>query len=167
MSIVYVDLDGVLADFDSALNEIRGGEELSTEELWVKVAPYGDGLYACLELMPDASKLWNWISVYFDNIQILTAIPRRSTVPTAEADKRAWVATNFGTNIKVNIGPYARDKQKHCKPGDILIDDKHSNIAEWVAKGGIGILHTSASDTIKQLTKLIKDGTVDPENYGD
>ena len=167
MSIVYVDLDGVLADFDSALNEIRGGEELTTEELWARVAPYGDGLYACLDLMLYATKLWNWLSVYFDNIQILTAIPRRSTVPTAEADKRAWVATNFGTNVKVNIGPYAVNKQRHCQPGDILIDDQPSNIAQWIAKDGIGILHTSAADTIQQLKDLIQDGTVDPENYGD
>jgi hypothetical protein len=27
-------------------------------------------------------------------------------------------------------------------------------IDEWNAKGGIGILHTSAADTIKQLKKL-------------
>ena len=36
----------------------------------------------------------------------------------------------------------------------ILIDDRKSNIEEWRANGGIGILHTSATDTISQLKKL-------------
>ena len=29
-----------------------------------------------------------------------------------------------------------------------------SNIEQWKSQGGIGILHTSAADTIKQLQKL-------------
>jgi hypothetical protein len=36
----------------------------------------------------------------------------------------------------------------------ILIDDLEKTIKEWHAQGGIGILHTSAADTIKQLKEL-------------
>ena len=32
--------------------------------------------------------------------------------------------------------------------------DREKNIKEWRENGGIGILHTSASDTIKQLKEL-------------
>ena len=35
-----------------------------------------------------------------------------------------------------------------------LIDDKEENIKQWKAAGGIGILHTSAENTIKELQKL-------------
>jgi len=35
-----------------------------------------------------------------------------------------------------------------------LIDDRKSNIEQWISQGGIGILHTSAADTIQQLKKL-------------
>ena len=35
-----------------------------------------------------------------------------------------------------------------------LIDDMERNIQQWKDKGGIGILHTSAADTIKQLKEL-------------
>ena len=35
-----------------------------------------------------------------------------------------------------------------------LIDDRKSNIDQWIASGGIGILHTSAADTIQQLKNL-------------
>jgi hypothetical protein len=36
----------------------------------------------------------------------------------------------------------------------VLIDDYPKNIKEWTAKGGIGILHTSASSTIRQLKRI-------------
>jgi hypothetical protein len=36
----------------------------------------------------------------------------------------------------------------------VLIDDYPKNIKEWTAKGGIGILHTNTSSTIRQLKKI-------------
>ena len=36
----------------------------------------------------------------------------------------------------------------------VLIDDHLGNIKEFRSKGGIGIHHTSASDTINQLKDL-------------
>ena len=39
-------------------------------------------------------------------------------------------------------------------PHSILIDDLKVTIDEWNAGGGIGILHTSAASTIKQLKEL-------------
>lgn len=47
----------------------------------------------------------------------------------------------FGDKIKVNIGPFSKDKWKHAKKGDILIDDRPDNIEEWHGAEGIGILH--------------------------
>ena len=38
--------------------------------------------------------------------------------------------------------------------GSVLIDDRKKNIEAWEDNGGIGILHTSAEDTINQLKKL-------------
>jgi hypothetical protein len=50
---------------------------------------------------------------------------------------------------------YSRaNKQLFSDKNRILIDDLAKTIDEWNAKGGIGILHTSAADTIKQLKKL-------------
>ena len=48
----------------------------------------------------------------------------------------------------------AKFKQKYAGENKILIDDMERNIQQWRDKGGIGILHTSAVDTIKQLKEL-------------
>ena len=37
----------------------------------------------------------------------------------------------------------------------VLIDDYQDNIDNWVEAGGIGILHKTADDTIKQLNDII------------
>ncbi|MBP5699152.1 MAG: hypothetical protein J6W96_06470, partial [Alphaproteobacteria bacterium] len=48
----------------------------------------------------------------------------------------------------------SKDKQKYGKPNDILIDDRPNNIEKWIKMGGIGILHTSAKETIRKLEEL-------------
>jgi hypothetical protein len=35
-----------------------------------------------------------------------------------------------------------------------LIDDRADNIQRWKDAGGVGVLHTSAADTIQQLKEL-------------
>jgi hypothetical protein len=46
------------------------------------------------------------------------------------------------------------NKKNYAEPNHILIDDRLSNIEQWRAAGGIGILHTSSDETITQLKKL-------------
>jgi hypothetical protein len=48
----------------------------------------------------------------------------------------------------------AKFKQEFSGKNRILIDDRADTITNWNAQGGIGILHTSADNTIKQLKQL-------------
>ena len=162
MKTIYVDMDGVVADFDTFAEELLGREigwgttqDLSDAE-WVKLASV-DNLYYQLPLMPDATKLIAYLMSLNSrfHIEFLTAIPRRSTIPTAQADKQAWIDKYF-PGMKMNIGPYSHDKQKWCTPGDILIDDRPSNIEQWTAAGGIAVYHTGDVDaSIKYLNKVL------------
>ena len=36
----------------------------------------------------------------------------------------------------------------------VLIDDRESNIEQWISNGGIGILHKDFSTTVVELQKL-------------
>ena len=155
-------MDGVVADFDTFAEEILGRkigwgttQDLSNEE-WVKLASV-DRLYYQLPLMPDATKLVAYVkslSTRF-NVGFLTAIPRRTTIPSARADKQAWVDKYF-PGMRMDIGPFSHDKHKWCSPGDILVDDRPSNIREWNAAGGIAIYHTGdVNATIKRLNEVI------------
>jgi 5'(3')-deoxyribonucleotidase len=163
MRTIFLDMDGVVADFDKFAEELLGREigwgdttqDLSAEE-WVKLASV-DRLYYQLPLMPDATKLVAYVKSLSTRFQIgfLTAIPRRTTIPSARADKQAWVDKYF-PGMRMDIGPFSHDKQKWCSPGDILVDDRPSNIREWNAAGGIAIYHTGdVNATIKRLNEVI------------
>jgi 5'(3')-deoxyribonucleotidase len=165
MKTIFIDMDGVVADFDSFAEKILerkigwGTTQDLTDGEWVKLASV-DRLYYQLPMMPDATKLIAYIKSLNTRFQIgfLTAIPRRTTIPTAQADKQAWVDKYF-PGMKMDIGPYSHDKQKWCTSGDILIDDRPSNIKEWTAAGGIAVYHTGDVDaTIKYLNKVIVNG---------
>ena len=153
---IYIDLDGVLADFDKWKNEAaKYHPQILTDksELWIDAAAT-DRLYYHLDLMPDAATLMLYLESLGIPLAILTAIPRRKTVPTAEADKREWVKENIG-DIEFHIGPFSQDKQRFSGPGKVLIDDKKLNIDQWNAKGGDGILFTGANQAIRAVERLL------------
>jgi 5'(3')-deoxyribonucleotidase len=163
MRTIFLDMDGVVADFDTFAEELLGREigwgdttqDLSAEE-WLRLASV-DRLYYQLPLMPDATKLVAYVKSLSTRFQIgfLTAIPRRTTIPSARADKQAWVDKYF-PGMRMDIGPFSHDKHKWCSPGDILVDDRPSNIREWNAAGGIAIYHTGdVNATIKRLNEVI------------
>jgi 5'(3')-deoxyribonucleotidase len=112
--------------------------------------------------MPDADKLvfgaCIWAKENGYEVHILTAIPLLATMPTAAKDKQVWILENVedGHSFKFKIGPHAKDKQNHAKPGDILIDDQKRNIEQWITAGGIGIHHTSAESSLSELFGLWK-----------
>lgn len=138
---IYIDMDGVLADFDRWKDERAKTDPrvLDDKTLWdaVKEVPH---FYATLEPMPEAFILMDYLRGLNVPLAILTALPRRSSIPEAEQDKADWVKRHIG-NIEFNVGPYAIDKQRLSRPGHVLIDDNEKNIAQWNAKGGTAIFY--------------------------
>jgi hypothetical protein len=158
---LYLDMDGVLVDFNKFVFDRMGkifpqNSKMDDSTMW-KYLDTIDHLFLKLEPMPYAYRLYKEAALVADNVEILTAIPRRGQAPTAREDKVAWVKKHFGDHLKVNFGPYSKDKWKHCVPGDILIDDRHDNIIEWDASGGNGILHfpNDYDRTVKLLHDIV------------
>lgn len=143
---IFLDMDGVLADFDRFLIENFGRTFPHTEgprdmTMWDLLASV-DHLYFKLEPTPYCMELVDLARSLSPQVEVLTAIPRRATMPDAEPDKRAWIKKYVDDEMLVNIGPYSSDKWKHARPGDIIVDDRPDNIKDWAERGGgIGILH--------------------------
>ncbi len=97
--------------------------------------------------MPDGKQLWDYIKQY--NPSLLSAPSKEKS---SRIGKRVWVKHNL-PGVKLILAN-AVDKQKFSGENQILIDDREKNIEQWRSKGGIGILHISAADTIKQLKEL-------------
>ncbi|AUW57052.1 hypothetical protein C1T17_02105 [Sphingobium sp. SCG-1] len=150
---LYLDCDGVLADFDSAATRVLGLPPRAFErrhglsEFWKRIARTPD-FYATLPLMPDAMRLFDAVR-HLDPI-ILTGCPSGGW---AEAQKERWAAQHFpGTRI---ITCMAAEKRRHCRPDDILVDDtlKHRHL--WEAAGGTFVHHRDAESSLRELHGLL------------
>jgi hypothetical protein len=150
---IYCDMDGVLCDFDKRFMEFSNGTPPSEYEskfgksaFWELISKKGVGFWVGIPWMSDGKQLWNYIKPY--NPSLLSAPSREES---SRLGKRLWVRNNIpGTKL---ILRQAEQKQEFANPNAILIDDRTSNIQQWRDKGGIGILHTSADETIEQLKK--------------
>jgi hypothetical protein len=136
---LYLDCDGVLADFERGAAAILGMAPKAYQarhgpgKFWQQLARAAD-FYAELPMLPDAQELFDAVR-HLDPI-ILTGLPRGNW---AAAQKRRWAARHFpGTRI---ITCMAIDKRNHCQSGDVLVDDalKHRHL--WEEAGGIFIHH--------------------------
>jgi len=145
-SEIYVDMDGVLADFFSRWQKITGknwrdikGDDLQPA---LQAIRDDDDFWLDLPLTSNAKKLLGIIKQVKGSYKILSA-PLAGD-KKAEPHKREWVAKNldFFPPTEVII---TKDKAKYATNPDgtpnILIDDYGVNIAAWESAGGIGFKH--------------------------
>ncbi len=163
---IYIDLDGVLADFRRGVRELCGIDPFSPDKktairddvMWEAIKNVAH-FYDRLELMPGALELFGALYGKYGNIcEILSGIPRpQRGVLTAAEDKTRWVQRLLSDRVMVNL-VFRREKKHYVKgPGYILIDDWRKNIKEWETHGGTGILFTSAEDVLGRIGEIEKE----------
>lgn len=150
---LYLDLDGVLADFDKQFEKISGGikprdyeAKYGKEYFWRLITNEGEKYWTDMEWMKDGKQLFDYLKPYSPTI--LSAPSRNRSSRTG---KKIWVKNKLDNTPLILAN--AEDKQNYSSPNSILIDDRLSNIQQWNDKGGIGIFHTNTKDTLKQLKK--------------
>lgn len=154
MTTVFLDLDGVFADFESAVRR-HTGCDYDPKSSWSKIdkVPH---FYSELYPLSGAFKLFDTIfkgSLY--PVQILSSVPDPTgKLVTAREDKEYWVSRYLSRKIRVNLVQGWKMKALFAQPGDILVDDSYRNIEDWVACGGTGIHHTSNWNTLNELRML-------------
>lgn len=146
---IYLDCDGVLADFDRGAAAVLGLPPRQFEKrhgigvFWKRLAA-APGFFEHLPEMPDARELYD--AVKHRKPVILTGLPHGDW---AAPQKRRWAARHF-PGVPV-ITTMAALKREHCHPGDVLVDDRDKHRDLWEAAGGVFIHHRSAARCIAEL----------------
>lgn len=153
MRHLFLDCDGVLADFDFAARQLFGmesraaEEKLGSKEFWRRIRTSGD-FYRRLPLVADANELYR--AVAHLKPTILTGCPRGQW---SQPQKIAW-ADEYFPGVPI-ITCASREKFRHmAHPGDVLVDDYLRYKDLWEQAGGIFVLHTTAKDSICKLGEL-------------
>lgn len=132
MKLLYIDLDGVVADFVTAMNtdslrkDIRYAHDpASIPGIFRHLKPI-DAAIKSVEILLESPKY----DVYF-----LSTAPWNN--PSAWTDKRLWIEEQFGNEINRRL---ILTHRKDLVIGDILIDDRPNNGAknfqgEWIHFG--------------------------------
>jgi hypothetical protein len=146
---LFLDLDGVLADFDRGVEAVTGKrpDQQHIRQMWKALAREPD-FYGTLDMMHDAQVLWEFCGPYRPTI--LTGLPLGDWAPE---QKRRWVAAMLGADVPV-ITCMTRHKHQFSGPGHVLVDDRAGTRGPWEAAGGIFILHTQAARSIAELKLL-------------
>ena len=159
---IYLDMDGVIADFDQRFIDVSGmtpneyKDKHGLKKFWNLIDKENKvKFWVGIPLMPGAKELVDYISQYDYEILTAPSIRKQSRI-----GKTVWLRKIhpdlFPNTPKINFKP-AKEKHQiktNLTKTDILIDDKVSTIDTWNSSGGTGILYTSANNAIQQLKKL-------------
>jgi len=146
---LFLDLDGVLADFDRGVHAVTGRrpEELPLKTMWAALSR-APRFFEALEFMHDAEALWRICEPHRPTI--LTGLPLGTWAPE---QKKRWVSRMLGAHVPI-VTCMSRDKPRCSGPGHVLVDDRTSAREGWEKKGGVFVHHVSAERSVAALRRL-------------
>jgi hypothetical protein len=155
---VYLDMDGVIADFEKRYIELFGiapqeAEKNKKFDHYFEMFIANDG-FADLPLMEGAAEGLEYLRKANVLTQMLTSSSDEKRHDAVSRQKKLWLEKH-GITFYPIIVPGKKLKQNYAEPDCILIDDMEINIEQWRAKGGIGILHKDWHTTMAILHMYI------------
>jgi len=160
---VYVDMDGVIADFFSALAKFRGVDHWKdggddSVQASIK-AIQGTNFFSTLPVFPTAKQLISTVKSFTGGEWHICSSPLRGDHENSKKHKVAWLSENgFTPNSIIITGrkeSHATTKDNANFRPNILIDDKPSNIQRWQGSNGIGIRYQANKDSVSRVATAL------------
>ena len=165
--IVYLDMDGVLADFFGGVEFLYGVEHWKqltndkTKDLKKEVIDRitGTDFFAVLPKFPTADALIDMVKKFTGGKFSINTSPLRGDHENSAKYKKVWIANNIEQpdEIVVTGRKETYAKNKGTGTPNILIDDRPINIQKWQAAGGYGILYQANRDSLTKVQKGLED----------
>jgi 5'(3')-deoxyribonucleotidase len=165
---VYIDMDGVLADFFGEWSRLSGVDhykDIDNVEAKLQLIREHPTFWTNLPVLPHAKELVRTVQQLFGEWYVCSK-PLEGD-PRSAPGKRAWIQQHFsemppaGIVLTYNKAEFATTETGPA----ILIDDYGINIAQWQMAGGIGLkyedtpVHSNISHVKQVLAKFAKAGS--------
>lgn len=153
---VYVDMDGVIADFFGGLAkyaEVDHWKSIQDKEKTISGLRGTDFFYT-LDMFPTSERLIDFVKEVSDLDWGICSSPLRGDRDNSAYWKRVWLQ-EMGFMPSIDRLIFTGTKEKYAwsmldgRP-NILIDDKPENIKRWNDTGGIGILYQANENDLEE-----------------
>ncbi|MCF8861641.1 DNA repair endonuclease [Agrobacterium phage OLIVR2] len=162
MRRLFVDLDGVMADFDTHFRNLFNCDPpskiggVNDDEMWKLIHDKGD-FFETIPVFEGTLSFWKKITDYADFDPIILTAASKKHYHAMAIQKRKWVRQTLSTEhlILPVWGSSSKTLFMHA-PGDVLIDDYKKNCDRWNAAGGYAIHHTDFDKSFKELIEIME-----------
>jgi|TARA_B100001564_G_scaffold154343_1_gene129605 hypothetical protein len=164
---VYLDMDGVLADFFGGVEKMYGVDHWKqltsdkTKDLKKEVIDRitGTDFFATLPKFQSADALIDMVQKFTGGKFSINTSPLRGDNENSGKYKKVWISNNIEQPDEIIVTgrkeTYAKDKASGTP--NILIDDRPVNIQRWQGAGGYGILYQANRDSLDKVKKGLED----------
>lgn len=151
-TVIYFDMDGVLCDFDKQADKHNIWKPENHKPDWKKTQEIGESFWSEMEPIPEGLNLLKEVEKAGYEIGIFSAIH----LDCGKKGKRDWLSKYLPQIPKKNIIIVRSGSMKHkfAKKNSMLIDDKSSNVDNYISVGEKGLLftkNTTLSDVLDAL----------------
>ena len=164
---VYLDMDGVLADFFGGVEKMYGVEHWKqltndkTKDLKQEVINRitGTDFFATLPKFDSADALIDMVKEFTGGTFSINTSPLRGDHENSGKYKKVWISNNIEAPAEIIVTGRKESYAKNKASGtpNILIDDRPVNIQRWQAAGGYGILYQANRDSLDKVKKGLED----------
>ena len=164
---VYLDMDGVLADFFGGVEKMYGVEHWKqltndkTKDLKQEVINRitGTDFFATLPKFDSADALIDIVKEFTGGTFSINTSPLRGDHENSGKYKKVWISNNIEAPAEIIVTGRKESYAKNKASGtpNILIDDRPVNIQKWQASGGYGILYQANRDSLEKVKKGLED----------
>lgn len=160
MKNLYIDLDGVICDFEKSYTKLFGKTPKQARDFkefspnWTTFVEGGH--FSNLDKFPGADlilKIADTLSKKGVNVEILSSSGGKKYHDLVMKQKLEWLKKN-NINYKANIVAGRRLKSDFANNDSVLIDDTDDVIESFNEAGGFGILHNDVNKTLQMLEIL-------------
>jgi len=162
---IYLDMDGVIADFFGGVARKFGVDHwksIQDREIAFATLSNTDFFYN-LDIFPETNSIVKFVKEISDGDWGICSSPMRGDIMNSAYWKRQWLERWDITPPLVENMIFTSNKHKYAmnnldRTRNILIDDKLQNIDRWNQAGGIGIrFQCNEDDTNEYLFPAIKE----------
>ena len=154
ISCIYLDMDGVIADFEKRYKELYHMEPRQAEKKKEFNKYFDDfiatGQFETLDLMPEAEQLLSFLKSIDIPTKILSSTASQERYDAIAPQKEKWLDMH-GINFERIFVPGKRFKYKYADANSLIIDDTVSVIDDWRRAGGYAIWHNNVPSTLMML----------------